>query len=263
MDLSPLSPDAAQQALLGLLAAFRSSIAIVDGEGRLIAINPAWREFQEENPLIRGLDVGSDYLALCAKLLADADPRLSMVALGIQSAFKGKSPLLKLEYQQGENASMRWYGLQVTAPDRERGVPGVIIHSDITEKMRIQRELRRTESLFKITTENTTDLVAILDVRKGIVFASPSHLWTLAYSRFEMARINYAQLVHEEDRPFFNSMMEEGGKRSIDKTVHFRMCAKDGKVYFLECRVCTVESSPGDLGTLLLVSRDVSPKNYL
>jgi PAS domain S-box-containing protein len=263
MDLSHLSPDAMHLALLGLLASFRSSVAIVGADGLLLAVNPTWRHFQEENPLIRGLEEGSDYLAVCATLVATSDPRLATVALGIQSALKGKLPLLKLEYQQGDSQSLRWYGLQVTAPDRERGVPGVIIHADITEKMRLQRNLRRTENLFKITTENAADLIAILDTRQGTVFASPSHAWTLGYSKFELGRMDYAQLIHEDDLPLFQAMFEEGARRSIQRTLQFRVRAKDGAVRLLECRACTVEASSGDFGTLLLVSRDITDRNRL
>ncbi|MBK8793008.1 MAG: PAS domain-containing protein [Holophaga sp.] len=263
MDLSHLSPDMMQQALVGLLASFRSFVAVVDADGILLAVNPAWRDFGEENPLIRGLGPGSDYLAVCGGLLATSDMRLGTVALGIQSALKGKMPLLKLDYQQGGPESLRWYGLQVTAPNRERSTPGVIIHADITEKMLMQRSLRRIENLFKITTENAADLIAILDARKGTVFASPSHSWTLGYSKYELPRIDYATLLHEDDLPLFRALLEEGATRSLSRTLQFRVRAKNGTVHLLECKVTSVDAASGDFGTLLLVSRDISERNSL
>ncbi len=263
MDLSHLSPEAMQLALTGLLASFRSSVAIVDGSGILLAVNPTWQECKNSNPFIQGMNPGSDYLALCQRLLTDADARLSTVALGIQSALKGKVPNLKLEYQQGGPGALRWYGLQITAPSLELGVPGVIIHVDITEKMLMQRSLRRIENLFKITTENAADLIAILDSRKGTVFASPSHAWTLGYSKQALERLDYAELIHEDDRPLFAALLKEGFTRTVSRTFTFRACAKDGSVKTLECRATTVEASPGDSGTLLLVSRDITERNRL
>jgi len=263
MDLSHLSPNAMQSALTGLLVSFRSAVAIVDGNGILLAINPTWRDSQQSNPFVQGMEPGGDYLALCARLVRDPDPRLSTVALGIQSALKGKLPSLKLEYQQGQDETLRWYGLQITAPDPSLSVPGVIIHVDITEKMLMQRSLRRIENLFKITTENAADLIAILDIGKGTVFASPSHTWTLGYPKQALERLDYAELIHEDDRPLFNALREEGFARSLSRTVQFRARARDGSVHTLECRAATVEASLGDYGTLLLVSRDITERNRL
>lgn len=263
MDLSHLSPAMMQQALVGLLASFRSFVAIVDADGILLAVNPAWRKFAEENPFIRGLEPGCDYLSLCGKILTGPDLGLPTVALGIQSALKGKVPFLKLEYQHGGPESMRWYGLTITAPDRALSVPGVIIHADITEKMLLQRSLRRIESLFKITTENAADLIAILDTRKGTVFASPSHTWTLGYSKVQLSKIEYREIIHEDDRPLFDALLKESATRSLSRTIQFRVRAKDDSVHLLECRVTTVEGSSGDYGTLLLVSRDTSHRNSL
>jgi len=263
MNLSHLSPETTQQALIGLLASFRSFVAIVDADGVVLAVNPAWRDFQEEHPLILGVEPGRDYLAVCGKVLAGSDPRLPTVALGIQSALKGKVPILKLEYQYGGPESLRWYGLTVTAPDKERSVPGVIIHADITERMLLQRSLRRIENLFKITTENAADLIAILDTRKGTVFASPSHTWTLGYSKQQLGKIDYAELIHEDDRPIFDALLKEGSTRSLSRTVQFRLRAKTGEVRLIECRVATVEGSSGEHGTLLLVGRDITERNKL
>ncbi|MDP2876530.1 MAG: PAS domain-containing protein [Holophaga sp.] len=263
MNLSHLSPEAMQQALIGLLASFRSFVAIVNTEGIVVAVNPAWADFKDDNPFITNLVPGDDYQAVCNKLLGHSDLRISTVAMGIQSAFKGKMPLLKLDYQVGGPQSLRWYGLQVTAPDPASGIPGVIIHADITEKMLLQRSLRRIENLFKITTENAADLIAILDTRKGTVFASPSHTWTLGYSKTALEKIDYAELIHEDDLPLFKALMSEGATRSMSRTLQFRVRAKNKAVHLLECRVATVESASGDHGTLLLVSREITERNHL
>jgi PAS domain S-box-containing protein len=261
MDLTHLSPETVRLALTGILASFRASVALVDSNGIILVTNPTWQDFQESNPLIRGLGPGDDYLAVCQTILTGSEMRLTTVALGIQSALKGKLPVLNLEYQQGESEALRWYGLQVTAPNRELGLPGVIIQADITEKMLLQRSLRRIENLFKITTENAADLIAILDTRKGTVFASPSHTWTLGYSKHELGRIDYAEIIHEEDRTRFKALLKEGSSRSLSRMVQFRVRAKDASIHLVECRVATVEGSSGDYGTLLLVGREITERN--
>lgn len=261
MDLSHLSPETVRLALAGILSSFRASVALVDSKGIILATNPKWHNFQDTNPFIRGLGPGDDYFVACRQILASTESRLSTVALGIQSALQGKLPTLTLEYQHGDLEEMRWYGLQVTAPDGGQGIPGVIVHADITEKMRLQRSLRRIENLFKITTENAADLIAILDTQKGTVFASPSHTWTLGYSKHELGRIPYAQIIHEEDRPLFDALVKEGFDRSVNRTVQFRVCAKDGAVHFIECRIASVDGSSGEYGSLLLVSREITERH--
>lgn len=263
MELSHLSPETMRSALAGLLASFHASVAILDADGIILATNPIWRDFQETNPLIRGLGPGDDYLKACRQVLAGPETGLATVAMGIQSALKGKMPSLRLEYQHGDPESLRWYGLQVTAPEREKGMPGVIVHADITQKMLMQRSLRRIENLFKITTENAADLIAILDPHKGTVFASPSHSWTLGYSRQQLGKLNYAEIIHEEDRPLFDALLKEGATRSLSRTVQFRVRAKDGSVHLLECRIATVEGASAGDGTLLLVSRELTARHAL
>ena len=69
------------------------------------------------------------------------------------------------------------------------------------EKARAVAELRRSEEQFRVLTENTHDLVGLLDVDGKFLYASPSFQTALGYPPLELIGTEAVALVHPDDRP--------------------------------------------------------------
>lgn len=51
----------------------------------------------------------------------------------------------------------------------------IAIYRDITKYINIERELKKTRELYKLITENTSDMIKLYSKEKTIIYASPSH----------------------------------------------------------------------------------------
>src|ERR1041385_943887 len=73
---------------LSALDALATHIAILDGEGQILAVNKAWREFGgQQQPRDRGA-VGSNYVLACDQ--ADGASTLRKFADGVHSVLRGR-----------------------------------------------------------------------------------------------------------------------------------------------------------------------------
>src|SRR2546430_9763657 len=72
-----------------------------------------------------------------------------------------------------------------------------------TERRRAASEtaFRRSEALYRLISQNTSDLVALLELALNCIYASPSHQPVLGYAPEELLGSGRSLLVHPEDEP--------------------------------------------------------------
>ncbi len=141
------------------LDALSAHIAIIDSEGKIKAVNKAWKEFIAAN------DTGViDFLRNIEDLnLNLVHPKTSNVeakfAAGIRSVLSAEKDSFEMEYSCQCPAGERWFHVRVTPfpGNGERWV--VVTHEDITmrkeieqEKVRIAAQLRHTKKMEAIGT---------------------------------------------------------------------------------------------------------------
>ncbi|BCM90868.1 sensory/regulatory protein RpfC [Abditibacteriota bacterium] len=152
--MSEQSP-AVLQATLDSLSAH---IAILDGEGNIIAINSAWRRFAGSNGF-RGADcgLGSNYLSVCqAATGADAD-EAPLVVEGIEDVLSGARDEFYLEYPCHSPQELRWFSLRATRfwnEESESPSRVVVSHENISARkiaeLRLREEVEITETLYHV-----------------------------------------------------------------------------------------------------------------
>jgi len=127
----------------GLLGAIQDSLlhqmAVLDRDGRITAVNEAWRRFARENGGAddEAGDVGRDYLAVCG------DDALGLeVRQGLKAVLAGESAHFGIEYPCHSPDRERWFQLSATPLSTQEG-GAVIVHSDVTELRQANTELDR------------------------------------------------------------------------------------------------------------------------
>jgi PAS domain S-box-containing protein len=116
-----------------------STIAVLDSNGVIIAVNEAWRRFSKENantanittvPLMS--DVGKNYLAACACAIAIGDTFAQSAAKGIEEVLLDQREHFSMEYPCHSPRVKRWFKLNVSKlTGSQSGV--VVSHDEITE----------------------------------------------------------------------------------------------------------------------------------
>ena len=132
-----------------ILDSLGAQIAVLDGDGQIIAVNEAWERFALENggdPDRTG--IGMSYLkVLRASLEHEPDYESAMALEGLEAVLAGRRERFFIEYECASDEQKRWFTMHVS-PLRGALGGAVVSHLDITERMTaLQEQERLTEQL--------------------------------------------------------------------------------------------------------------------
>ena len=144
--------DDTEALLRATLDALSAHIAVLDGDGTIVAVNEAWKSFARAAGL-SGSDggVGMNYLSVCERS-ASASPDAAQTAQALRDIIAGRRAEYRMEYPCESPDGLRWFQLRVTRPSSARSTRStritriVVAHEDITEVKRAQQDLGRLSS---------------------------------------------------------------------------------------------------------------------
>ena len=121
-----------------------ASIAVLNHDGVIIAVNAAWRRFAEENGLAEDrTGVGVSYLEIVRQATGLFSDEAQPTVEGIRAVLDGSAPRFILEYLCHSATQQRWFQMQVT-PLHENCA--VVLHVDISDRKRAEMQQRQTSS---------------------------------------------------------------------------------------------------------------------
>jgi PAS domain S-box-containing protein len=135
----------------GVLDSMLAQIAVLDRNGKIMAVNDAWRRFAAERlgdkvePLSR-THVGSNYLDVWRSSCDVLESEAVRVREGLQSLLRGERSSFTLEYSCRARAEKRWFLLSATPLKTEDGGAAVSL-LDITERLAMEEQLRQSHRL--------------------------------------------------------------------------------------------------------------------
>jgi two-component system sensor kinase FixL len=126
-----------------ILASLSSQVAVLDREGRIIAVNESWTRFARHG-MARDADVGvgACYLDVCRRAAAQGADHAADALAGIQAVLDGSRAGFTLEYACGVPAE-RWIATTVVPLSRPGG-GAVVSHTDVTERKRVEIDAQRS-----------------------------------------------------------------------------------------------------------------------
>jgi len=102
-----------EQFLQSTLNALSSHIAILEQNGRIVAVNKAWRQFAQDNGLgMSDFGIGANYLEIC-DTAGQLGPAMQ-AARGIREVMADKKEEFYLEYPCHSPEKKRWFAVSVT-----------------------------------------------------------------------------------------------------------------------------------------------------
>jgi two-component system, NarL family, sensor histidine kinase UhpB len=126
----------------GILNSLRTRIAVLDGDGVIVAANKAWDNFADARGrlLKTPATVGSNYLEL-AKTAADSGDKLAERSLAAARAVIAReTAIATIDYETSGPGGTRWFLARLLP--LEGSADGVVIsHEDVTERMLAHRAL--------------------------------------------------------------------------------------------------------------------------
>jgi PAS domain S-box-containing protein len=171
-----------------LAQALSASVAVLDGEGIIVSVNAAWKQFADDNGMCmpqHGL--GTSYLDACN--FSAADPIAGQAALGIRAVLAGEAGRFELQYPCHSPAKERWFLLRACALDNGSRPGAVVMHDDITLRVQAENELGRLslatemrERMLHTALSSISDYSYIFDRRGRLLFANQKLLALLGVS---------------------------------------------------------------------------------
>ncbi|HVL48086.1 MAG TPA: ATP-binding protein [Candidatus Thermoplasmatota archaeon] len=193
----------ADRLLQASLDAVPLNIAVLDGHGRIAAVNVAWRRFGDENGLaLPNYGIGVDYVALCEEATGDGSEDARVVAQGIREILDGRRERWTYEYPCHSPDAERWFVLHAQGVRDTSGQRTIVAsHEDVTTSHLAEARLRRlNEALEEHVRQRTRALAAANRDLK----AALEELDTFSYSvshdlRAPLRGIEYmARILREE-----------------------------------------------------------------
>jgi PAS domain S-box-containing protein len=130
---------------LSVLDSLVEHVAVLDGQGVIVAVNEAWRRFARDNDAAPGTvhSIGLSYFEVCAKAPAQAfGAEAAAASAGIASVLAGQRIEFHLEYPCHSQQEERWFCMHVTPLQGSR--PGAVIaHENITARKLAEIDIRR------------------------------------------------------------------------------------------------------------------------
>ncbi|MFO1193334.1 MAG: histidine kinase dimerization/phosphoacceptor domain -containing protein [Rhodoferax sp.] len=178
-----------------VLNSVQAQIAVLDRSGRVVAVNSPWREAGRISAYLGAqggepVGVGASYLDIGHKVRALArEPHLvTQAADGIREVLEGRSTGFTLSYPCRTPGSEGWFALQVTPLSHAQG-GAVVAHTDISERMQAEDELRRLMRLYALRTAINRAIIGQRDPQRLLQEICRA---AIAHGQFGMAWIGQA-----------------------------------------------------------------------
>ena len=133
------------------------------------------------------------------------------------------------------------------------------IGKDITERYNLEQELKQSEAMYRLITENAYDLISIINQKLRFEYVNEGpFLSSLGYSKDELIGESVLYLIFPEDREKSLLIMQDSLKKG-GGILETRLRHKTGKLIWVEVKGRTFRDRDGKLKGIL-TGRDISER---
>ncbi|HTD86159.1 MAG TPA: PAS domain S-box protein, partial [Candidatus Binatia bacterium] len=132
---------------------------------------------------------------------------------------------------------------------------------DITSRKMAEQSLRKTEEMFRLITENVSDLISVSDAQGKRLYVSPNYKAIFGDPQSLVGGDSFEH-IHPDDaervqKVFYDTISSGTGKR-----IEYRLLLPDGNVRYLESQGNFVRGEYGQPGKLVTISRDITERKH-
>ena len=231
-----------------ILSSLDTHVAVLDRQGKIIAVNSAWNDFARDNGISDENRVGPglNYMEVCSKAVNSGEVEVQEALDGIKAVCEGSKEYFWMEYPCDSPIRRRWYLMMVTPLKRSEG-GAVVAHHDITERKRAEEESRESKERYQRLVETTNAIAWEADLDTWMfTYVSPQVSKLLGYESLEWYEKDFwTRHLHPEDLDVAVNFCAEMSKYLTEFELEYRMIAADGHTVWLRDFVSVVSSGNG------------------
>ncbi|WP_233549438.1 PAS domain S-box protein [Lysinibacillus yapensis] len=233
-----------------------AEIAIIDRNGKILDVN---RRFVEQTGFCREELIGNSLEVINGK-----NSTKEIVENIITTLQKG-------EIWRGElcnhtkKGKIYWTDTtMIPFVDDEGNIQQYIsIFYDISDKKGMVNELRNIEQMFKLITENTNDLIVLMNKEGVILYSSSVYTRVLGYEPNELVGQLYTNLLTSDSKGVWTEKLLHIENQNHAK-VELTHQSKTGDIFWTECSYTVVNDYVRDQGSyIILVAREITERKEI
>jgi PAS domain S-box-containing protein len=146
----------------------------------------------------------------------------------------------------------------------DEGAPLAVqgIGRNVTQRQREAQELTYREHFFRVITERSNDVIAILDEMGTVRYLSPSFHKLLGHSPDEVLNTSGMQLIHPDDAEAAQALLKDVSERGLDAgRGEYRIRHADGSYRYMDVRVRNLLADPIIRG-IAVDGRDITDRRH-
>lgn len=128
------------------------------------------------------------------------------------------------------------------------------------EKMETETAFRRSQEQFRLITENTRDLICLVDLNFNFLYVSLSHKAVLGYEPDALLHHSCLDYIHPEDARLLQETLDEARFFRTSRQAELRFRHQHGNWLVFESAATYIYEEDGRPQRALLVSRDLSER---
>ncbi len=247
---SELSMQEQENFTRAILNAVSTHVAVIDGDGVIVAVNESWRRFALENSDVAGrpatsTDIGTNYLDICAAARGSSAVGAQDVLNGIRMVLAGDSQAFSYEYPCHAPGMERWFMVTVAPLDGAR-TGAVISHIDITAPRQLAEKLRENEERFRLLFENAPVGMAMVDDRRRFFHVNRAMCEMLGYDEADLIGKTFDMITHSDDIAANLDRFQQAHKDQVSSyNLRKRYLHRDGGTIWVNLFAAPIRSSSG------------------
>ncbi len=234
-----------------VLDSMQSHIAVLSADGRIVAVNEAWRRFAQDNPdarreLLPRAEVGANYLQRALDVRPGLEHQASIARDGLHEVLDRRRKRFTFEYAMQSQGTTRWFILSA-APLRS-GQGAVISQLEITERKQAEEQTRLSNERLQLVARATNDALWDWDVRFDLAWGNATFCEMLGHppSVISAAEQTWIERVHPDDRERVGDSMRAAMAGDAEYwSDEYRIVTRKGEVLDVLDRAIIVRNGAG------------------
>lgn len=231
-----------------------SIVAVTDQQGRILFANDLFCKISQYN---REELIGQNHRLLNSGYHAHDFFQDMWVTIGSGAIWRGEIR------NKAKDGTFYWVDTTIVPFLNEAGKPYqyISIRNDISLRKKMEEEIRKSEEKYRLITENSSDLIAVIDGEANYLYVSPSHTNHLGHSLENIESSNLLEWVHVEDREILaHGIQQISLTKKVSSQLEFRIQTKAKGYLYVETKISSILNESGYLQNFVLVMRDISER---